>query len=266
MLTPQLKQKQQLAFQLAPTKDSEALLSALNDQLAFVHLENDALNISNICQRGRTLVGRLNEENVSLDELLDLVREMHTLDQAVVTWRSGPEWSFKTLERSEIVGDESIISTFPETVQLHPDVWNAYEWNYHRTARIIMHEQLLTCLHRASSHSASTQTQGDSPDVALLEPYEAESTVIIRSLAAKLLATVPQSFGEIDHTGKVLSRSAEAPRCRGIGAYLLLWPIKIIKSPQSSVTEEQRQAAQDVFERIREYTGMKSQLGDLSVI
>ncbi len=261
------QQKQKLAFALEAThstNDSEFLLSTLDTRLSSVHLEKDVLDISKICQRGRELVGRLNDEDLSLDELLNLVREMHALDQAVVEWRCGPEWSFKTLRRNELTGDAQIISTFPETVELHPDVWIAYEWNYHRTARIIMHEQLLTCLNRASSHSESIQSDCDSPDLALLSPYEAESIATIQSLAARILATVPQTFGDIDHIGRVRGGNSAAPRCRGIGGYLLLWPAKVLKGPQSSISDEQRRSFVEVYERLREYTGMKARLGDLS--
>ncbi|ORY58060.1 uncharacterized protein BCR38DRAFT_489550 [Pseudomassariella vexata] len=51
-----------------------------------------------------------------------------------------------------------------------------------------------------------------------------------------------------------------------IGSYLLLWPINIIKAAESPATPEQKQKAQLVFDRIRKYTGMKSQLKKKSII
>jgi hypothetical protein len=71
-------------------------------------------------------------------------------------------------------------------------------------------------------------------------------------------------FGDIDHEGRLQTLS-EASKCRGLGGYFLLWPIKIVKRSELA-TEEQRHWAEAVFERIREYTGMKSALGDTSII
>ena len=76
---------------------------------------------------------------------------MHELDQTAITWRQGSCWAYETIHRSELGRDELATSKFPEFIQLHPDVWIAYEWNYHRTARIILHEHLLECLDRLQS-------------------------------------------------------------------------------------------------------------------
>ncbi len=124
-----------------------------------------------------------------------------------------------------------------------------------------MHVQLLTCLRRAA---AACVHFGDhhTPDAVITMPLEQESTAVIQSLAEKVLASVPQSLGDVSYAGRLVP----SPRIRAIGAYLLLWPIKIIKSPQVSTTETQKAAAARVFQRIREYTGMKSQLGELSNI
>ena len=57
----------------------------------------------------------------------------------------------------------------------------------------------------------------------------------------------------------------EKKTLQGVGAYFLLWSIKILKSHEH-VNEEQREMARGVFERIREVTGMKKMLGDKSCI
>jgi len=93
-----------------------------------------------------------------------------------------------------------------------------------------------------------------------------ESVTIIRSLADKVLATVPQTLGDLNDSGQVRDPASPPPQCRAVGAYLLLWPIKMIKGAQSSASEVQKQVAQSVFEKIREYTGAKLYLGDLSSI
>lgn len=255
-------QKEQLAFRLVPMKDSEALLNQLRIEMDALHLEKDVLQIVHICQRARDLLKNLTETEMSVRQVVELVHEMHALDQAAVSWRHGPEWAFKTIRKAELTGDEAILAQFPDLIQIYPDIWSAYEWNYHRAARITLHEQLLTCLRRASTASAHL----DHSDAASISPLVVESATIIQSLADKVLATVPQSLGDLCDSGRVRDPTSPPPKCRAVGAYLLLWPIKIIKGAQSHASEEQKLAAQSVFERIREYTGAKQYLGDLSSI
>ena len=257
-------QQQRLAFKTDPLPESAELLSHLNDQVSYVRLEKDALEISKICARGRELTQKLNDEDLQAEEILNLVREMHRLDQSLVSYRQGPEWTFIKVSKADLDGDPEVLARFPEQIELHPDVWNAYEWNYHRTARILMHEQLLACLHRGAV--ATISTEGPSHEAAIVGPLEEESIRTIQSLADRVLSTVPQMLGDVDHCGCVRSSTAEPPRSRAIGGYFLLWPMKIIKAQQGSATKGQKASALGVFERIREYTGMKSHLGDLSVI
>lgn len=92
-------------------------------------------------------------------------------------------------------------------------------------------------------------------------------------LAGEILATVPQSLGDIDSAGNLLGLKErfeeevleEKRSLQGVGAYFLLWPIKILKSHEF-VDEEQREMARGVFERIREVTGMRDRLGEKSCI
>lgn len=257
-----IQQKQRLAFQIAPMEGSEHLLDHLSADMSSLHLEKDVLQISTICERARKLVKDLTETDMSVRQVVDLVHEMQLLDQAAVSWRHGPQWAFKTLPKDSFTGSKTITVDFPDTIQIHPDIWSAYEWNYHRAARITLHEKLLTCLRRASSASVHLEQS----DAAIVAPLMVESVTIIRSLADKVLATVPQSLGDLDDSGRVRDPASTAPKCRAVGAYLLLWPIKIIKSAQSSASEEQKLTAQSVFQRIREYTGARLYLGDLSNI
>lgn len=240
------------------------LLDHLNDQVAFVKLETDADRISRICARGRRLREQLRDGATGAAELLQLVREMQSLDRETVAWRQGPEWSYATLKTSDLVGDGRVLSTFPASMHIHQDIWTAYEWNYHHTSRIMIHTQLLGCLHRA----ATLDVEEANGIASLLVPLEAESIAVIQSLTTKIIATVPQMFGDIDHIGRVREPGTPAPRCRAIGAYFLLWPVKIIKGDVLSdiITEHSRQLAAAVFDRIREYTGMKDLLGDMSMI
>ena len=183
---------------------------------------------------------------------------MHELDQIATTWRKGPEWAYREIYYSDMVQDWSKFPNFPAYVQLHHDVWIAYEWNYHRTGRMIMHEHLLECLSRLQN------AQSDISSLELASTEQA-SLVIIWSLANEILSTVPQSLGDIDHQGNLNGSPSNTPKVRAVGAYFLLWPIKMIKGLKHT-TMEQKRIAQIVFERIREYTGMRSTLGQRSNI
>ena len=123
---------------------------------------------------------------------------------------------------------------------------------------MIMHEHLLECISRLQNSPSGVNPLE-------LASTEQASLVIIRSLANEILSTVPQSLGDIDHQGNLTDKLSVTPKARGVGAYFLLWPMKIIKALKYPTTEQKR-VAQDVFERIREYTGMKSTLGERSNI
>ncbi|KAI1208448.1 uncharacterized protein F4807DRAFT_152287 [Annulohypoxylon truncatum] len=251
-------QKQSLAFNLKPLDESKQWIDQLDDDVTSVRLEKDAFRISQTCERGRQLQEALATGNSSTLDVLEVVHELVKLDQEVVSWRQKPEWSFKTLNVSELPTFDPLVKPLTNTVQLHADLWMAYEWNYHRTARIIGHQQILNCLETAAETS---DLMKESLDI-LIEQF----TSTIQLLADEVLSTVPQTFGDINSLGHLHDHKSGPPRCRGIGGYLLLWPIKIIKGAQFATTPEQKQNAQIVFERIREYTGMKSHLGSLSVI
>jgi hypothetical protein len=224
--------------------------------MASVKLEKDGLEINKICQQANQLINSLDVQDFDSGQLLDLVDEMLRLDHETTLWRQKPEWAFRVIHRSEILDNEVSHLWLPETIQLHPDLWMAYEWNYHRTARIILHRKLVACLEKVTCTSPLGEASED---------RIAASISIIQSLASEVLSTIPQSFGDIDHLGRRHSGSKPA-RWQAVGAYLLLWPIKIIKSSSTSTTEAQKEDAQRVFEKIRECTGMKSTLGVLSDI
>ncbi|KAI1386066.1 uncharacterized protein F4822DRAFT_304531 [Hypoxylon trugodes] len=255
--------REQLAFNMKPLDESVHWISQLNDNTPSVRLEKDALRISQICERGRNLQEALTSGTSSTFEVLEMVHELIKLDQEVVSWREKPQWSFKTLRVADLPQFDPSVRPLTDTIQLHPDIWIAYEWNYHRTARMIGHQQLLNCLIAAVGSPDSSVLLRESFHL-LIEQF----TETIRKLADEVLSTVPQMFGDIDHLGRVHDHRTGSPRCRGIGGYLLLWPIKVIKGVQMrmSTTPEQTQSARVVFERIREYTGMKSHLGCLSII
>ena len=236
-------------------------LESLNDALPEVRIAKMNLQISKVCERARKLLRKIDETNLPLEETIEMMKEISALDQAAVTWRDGPAWVYKTIHRSQITQDEELLSRWPEHIQLHRDVWIAYEWNYHRTARIIMHEHLLECLDRL--HNMCLEKNANLRPV--LCSFEETSITIIKDLVGEVLSTVPQSLGEIDHDGNLLDNWPGTKSCKGIGGYFLLWPIRVIKSTRSA-TSQQRRVGEEVFERIRECTGMKTVLGDASKI
>jgi len=260
MLT-HVKQMQQLSFGMAPIPDTTNWLNQLNDNEPYVRLEKKANAISDTCKRARMLLALINVGGLPASTIVDMIQELHSLDQSAVSWRHTSEWSFKSLTVSERPDLEPAARGITDTIQLHPDMWMAYEWNYHRAARITFLEQLLKC-----SEAALETSDLDSAEEKTLIDTIAKCTLTIQWLADEILSTVPQSLGDVDSMGRAHDVKDGMPRCRAIGGYLLLWPIKVSKGLSFATTSEQKQRACRVFERIRDYTRMKAVLGDKSII
>ncbi|KAE9363834.1 hypothetical protein N431DRAFT_474834 [Stipitochalara longipes BDJ] len=254
-------QKQQLSFNMLPVLETTNWLDQLNDHEPYVRLEKNANAISDTCQRARMLLSLINAGGLPASTIVDMIKELHLLDQSAVSWRQTSEWSFKNLTVSERPDLEFAARGITDKIQLHADIWMAYEWNYHRAARITFLEQVLKC-----STAALETPDLDHVEEKILIDTIAECTSTIQWLADEILSTVPQSLGDIDAMGRAHNVQEGPPRCRAIGGYLLLWPIRISKGQLSATTSEQKERAWKVFERIRDYTGMKATLGDKSII
>jgi hypothetical protein len=251
------KQKQQLGFKQDPMSESKAWLDSLDEELPEIQIEKQSFEIAEICKKARRTLEQLNDAELRADGISTLIKEMHELDQKTPTWRKEAHWSFTSISSSKIAPKAALSDYFPDTVQVHRDIWIAYEWNYHRTARIILHEQLLQCIDRVFP--------GTTEDTRMEFEFLREVSIsIIRVLVDEILSTVPQSLGDIDDDGNLLDPTVPR-KCRGVAAYFLLWPMKITKRTKSA-TPKQRETAQYVFDRVREYTGMKSLIGELSCI
>lgn len=261
LTTVLLQQKQQLVSKLPLLEESDAWLDSLNEQITEIRIEKDNHKISKVCARGRDLFQALNEGGGSASEILDMIREMHDLDHSSTTWRAGPEWAYKTIHRSEIVQSGEANFFLPEFVQLHRDVWIAYEWDYHRTARIILHETLLKCLEQLEAMYPEKQEALPVDSASLKET----SISTIQFLVDEVISTVPQMLGDIDHEGNIMGEDLGAKICRGIGGYFLLWPIRILKSSKYAMAD-QTIISQAIFDRIRECTSLKSTLGEASCV
>ncbi|KAH8598762.1 hypothetical protein B0O99DRAFT_591386 [Bisporella sp. PMI_857] len=254
------ERREQLATRKSPLSESEAWLQSLNDELPYVRNEITNYDISRACGYARSLLGSIDYTSASVERTLSFVKELHDLDQKSTTWRARPSWSFKSIHRSRITQHDEQVPHFPDEVQLHRDIWIAYEWNYRRTARIILHEHLLQCLDRLQETPLS-----NTHTLVEISFAKAVSKSIIISLVDKVLSTVPQSLGDIDHEGHILKNAPGVKIASGIGGYFLLWPIRVIKKTPFATTS-QHQVTNAVFERIRECTGMKETLGDASSI
>jgi hypothetical protein len=236
-------------------------LNKLNDNEPFVRLEKSAHNINMSCKRARELLEIITVGMLPVSRTVNLIEELRSFDQEVVSWRQVPEWSFINLVVSEHPELEAAAQGITDIIQLHPDVWMAYEWNYHRAARIIFLQQLLQCAITARE----CPDLGSDEDFILSGRID-ECTSTIQWLTQEILSTVPQSLGDVDHMGWVHNYQGDPPRCRAIGGYLLLWPIRIIKSDSYVTTSKQKTIACKIFERIRDCTGMKDALGDKSSV
>ncbi|KAH8671868.1 hypothetical protein BGZ60DRAFT_527315 [Tricladium varicosporioides] len=291
-------QCQQLAFppERAPKRSEvqDKLISSLSEDLAETKIEKDNYDIGKVCSRARELRAKLLDPQTlsagsdSITDTISIIQEMHTLDLTATSWRLGPKWTYQTIPLSTFILTNSSTSNlsdinfdnWPKTIELHHDAWIAYEWNYHRTGRIILHTNLIGCLDQLLESSiARPQSDLDlntTETYATLHALRQASLETILALMDSILATVPQSLGDIDNRGYLLSGlslenemlKGEVERInsiRAVGAYFLLWSIKIIKSHKHA-SEQQKNFAKRTFERIREVSGMKRCLGERSCI
>jgi len=255
------KQKQRLAYNAPQIPETLQWPNDLDDSEPDVQLEKNVHDIGETCRRARALLEMTKTGTAFGAPLVDMIIELHSLDRSAASWRQTPRWAFSSIAVSDRPDLIPVARGITDTIQLHPDVWMAYEWNYHRASRILFLQRLLDCC------EAALGTGGLREDaVRKLNETVADCVSTIHRLASEVLATVPQSFGDVDHTGRLHDIHDGPPRCRAIGAYLLLWPARTIKSEASAISEEHRISALRVFERIREYTGMKRLLGDKSVV
>jgi len=265
-------------------RESREWIDQLNEDIPFVHLEKNAAEIKDVCERATALQeslvrkanadgnnnnGDSNEDTLGVTAALKVINELLEVDRQVVSWRSNPHWAYKTIPVSDFptFGLDPAVAPLTDVVALHADIWMIYEWNYHRTSRTIVHEQLIRCIDALLSSSSPAAGTPDAATATVLRDISRHSLATVHSLAEQILATVPQSFGDIDHMGRVHDQERLGPpRGRGIGGYMLLWSIKVMCSPGAMTTADQKRRGKIVFERIREYTGMKSHLGDASRI
>jgi hypothetical protein len=236
--------------ELPPIPESTKWLDNIDGADTYVDIEKRIVQINEVCERGRQCLKKVDDEGLQPLAIVSVIREMHTLDQSVVDWHDQPHWKFKTISRNSLSLSSELLAGLPERIQLHADAWMAYEWNYHRTARILMHCQLLTCLDRLARYDDYNLN-------CEVRNLNLHSTAIIRDLVDEILSTVPQSLGDINNKGKPINTTTGKSKGRAVGAYFLLWPIKIIKGLDTA-TPNQISCAETTFERIREFTGMKS--------
>ncbi|KAI1330938.1 hypothetical protein F5Y16DRAFT_395900 [Xylariaceae sp. FL0255] len=248
----------------AQAQESEDWLAELNEEMSFVKLEKDAVRATEIRERARDLRTSLTSGQLPIQQVFDIAVEMLALDAEVDSWRQKPIWAYKTLNVSDLPPFDPSVEPMTPTIELHSDLWLMYEWNYHRTARLLVQEQVLKCVNSALA-SPDIVYVGESVMIALAELSQ-QLSATIRTLAEQILSTVPQSFGDITSSGQVHDHSKGPPRCQWIGAYFQLWPMKIIGGESISTDPYQKRLGKIAFERIREYTGMKSHLGDKSKI
>ncbi|KAL8691426.1 MAG: hypothetical protein Q9218_003344 [Villophora microphyllina] len=245
----------------AALPEPEQWFQCLDKRSPRVRAEKENAEIHSVCERARALLDRIDAVGLSPEEIMQYIRELRVCDNTATLWRRGPNWAYELKHRSEIAQHGLTTCNLPEYILLHADIWVAYEWNYHRTGRIILHRHLLVCLDRLQS-MVSANLDNFSEEI---QSIEKTSLVLIRKLVDDVLSTVPQSVRDVDNNGKPPKDSTGLTAWRAIGSYFLLWPIKIIKSLDQATTE-QRKDAQNAFERIREYTGMSSYLGELSCV
>ncbi|KAI9166461.1 alfa-L-rhamnosidase [Paramyrothecium foliicola] len=143
------EQKQQLAFDVSLSPEEPDVLDQINDNEPFARLERSTQDFKHTCKRAQELLEMIETERQPTSTIVDMVQELHSLDQEAVSWRQSSPWSFTNLSMSERPDLQALGQGIGETIQLHPDVWMAYEWNYHRAARILFLQKLLCCANTA---------------------------------------------------------------------------------------------------------------------
>lgn len=128
-------------------------------------------------------------------------------------------------------------------------------YNMHRSSRIVLHEMRLRFATALSSHGVPSQAAAPAE-----QSYDAivwESASTIRVVAEDIRASIPYCIGDIDMNGFAISGSL----CPGVlaGAYLLLWPLLVVRLA-TCTTKEQRQFATSTLERIGGKFGIKQAL------
>lgn len=254
-------QKQQLAYNMPQIAEKLDWFSQLNDSEPYVRLEKSTHDIGETCKRAQALLDLIDLGGLVTSAILDTVKELRALDQEAVTWRQTSQWCFTSFTVSDRPDLLAATMGITDTIQLHSDVWMAYEWNYHRTARIIFLQQVFEC-----SEAAFRMPELEDSGKQVLRNTMSDCASTIQKLADEVFATTPQVFGLINHMGQLQGEDSGPARCRAVGGYLLLWPVRIIKGERFVTTPAQKERAWRVFEKIRDYTGMKDLLGDKSII
>lgn len=229
-------------------------------EMPFIQNELNVKTINDMCQEAQRLLVLVEDDKLSTAEVLKALKALQELDQEAVTLRNCPTWMFQTIQVNNHLPLHHL-SHITDTVQLHSSIWLIYEWNYHRTARIIFLTRLANC-----AMATMKKTLHRNPQIQEVERIHGSSILHIERLCDEVLATVPQSLGDIDESGTVLAAQEDGLTIRTIGSYLLLWSIRVMRSDAFASTADQKRRADVVFERIRLYTGMKELLGDKSIL
>ena len=117
-----VKQKQQLSYNMLPVLGATNWLDQLNDNEPYVCLEKNIDQINDTCKRARMLLGLINARGLPVSTIVDMIMELHSLDQTAVSWRKRSEWSFQNLAVSERSDLEPAARGITDTLQLHPDI------------------------------------------------------------------------------------------------------------------------------------------------
>lgn len=173
-----------------------------------------------------------------------IVQEATRVDDAHEQWASQFPVSLCPREESDELSGTRVL-TYGSMIL--PALHNMY-----RASRIVLHELRLRC---AAGLSSRVRMLQDGTQVE--QNYDEsvwQSATIIRAVAEDIRASLPYCLGDTDSEGSPKSE----PLCPGVlaGAYLLLWPLVVMRLA-TCTTKEQRQAATSALERIGNDFGIK---------
>ena len=224
---------------LSPTLDISYRLFQLHDNIRNLRILADDLPRHS----------RANSESASLVQLL---ARCHETDTALVSWsQSVPEsWKYNSMQvPPNLHPHYNIFQTYPGRIDTYSDVAVAREWNFYRSARILVQTIVLGCLTQVIENS-----EFDPSAKAAMAAESAAATTIMHDMVNEICASVPYHLGCAlpinDYLSPNHSRSNEpnphpllpilspqkspntAPDNRGL--FFVLWPLLVAQATHTT--------------------------------
>lgn len=201
--------------------------------------------MNQLCANAADYFQSIKESDLTNSKGAFLIEEATAIDTEHESWIAQvPTSSHPREERNKRNGTRLLT----HNGMILPAVYNLY-----RSSRVVLHEFRLRC-------ATTLGSQGGQRSLSPEQNYDAsvwESASTIRVVAEDIRASVPFCLGDVDENGFTISE----PLRPGVlaGAYLLLWPLLVVRLA-TCTTKEQREFATSTLERIGNEFGIKQAL------